>query len=632
MRRLNSYGSLTLILVCVLALVAAIAPAPALAQSDIAVINFAVNPPSGQPGGDIYIDFTIQNVGPLPTALSAILNYIFIWDTLNNIPVLQLTPDVWGNVHTMRSLLPGETDIFTGVPLTLPADTELDTVLTLALFTDYPDMELEMDELNNFALTMVNIEPLLIPFSDALYSVGGIIDLPFYSDVYRFPGGVGEIVYSDVIAAELGSALDPEVFLLGPHPDSLLTPEGNITGIEPDSRLTNLGLPSTDEYRVELYGEAGSTGMYELRLQRGIPETEPNDDPGIAEPISYGEVRAGTIDHPGDVDWYSFTAGMGDIVIIDVDASEAFLPPPDSTLDPIGHIIGPLGDTLIIDDDSHDMDPYFFFITPDAGEYKLALEDAPGGGLGGGFPGYYYAFRISQMIGVPQPDLVIYNLQPLPAPVGASDTAQVFFETWNIGGLTTFEGGVTIDVVLSVDAVIDAGDELLEVGDFVGDVDPGNFHPTDVDVRIPWDTPPGSYYLGIILDSTSDEVEEDETNNTALLPIIIDPYTDSEEPGLFPDEIALFRSYPNPSTGRSVISYDLPARRPGDPASWKVEISVYNVAGQRVVKLVDRAMPAGSHQVVWDGRANGRRLPSGVYFCRMRAGNVERSFRIVLVR
>ncbi len=633
MKSSYSYWSFSILLVCVISLGAAFAPAPALAQSDIAITNFAVNPPAGHPGGEIYIDFTIQNVGPLPTAVSAILNYIFIWDTFNNIPVVQLMPDPSGSVHTLHSLLPGETDVYIGVPVTLPADTELDTAITIALHTDYPDMEPEMDELNNFAIFLVNIEPPLIPFSEVEYAEYGSIDLPYYSDVFRFTGVIGDIVFSEGISAEIGFVLDPQVALLEPYPnDSLLTPESNITRIEPDSRLTHIGLPATDDFRIELYGELGGTGMYELRLQKGLYEAEPNDDPNFPEPINYGEVRAGAFDYPGDIDWYSFNADMGDVVIIDVDASEAFLPPPDSTLDPIGVVFTPLGDTLVVDDDSDDMDPYFYFITPSAGDYLFALEGAPGRGLGGGYPGYFYSFRIRHLAGVIKPDLTIQNLQPLPGPVGASDTAQVFFETWNTGGLATFENGVTIDVVLSVDAVIDLGDQLLEVGDFVGDIDPGNFHPTAVDVRIPWDTPPGSYYLGIVLDSTEDEVEEDETNNTASTPITVDPYTDSEEPGLFPEEIALFRSYPNPTTGRTVISYDLPARRSGDPASWKVEISIYNVAGQRVAKLVDRTMPAGSHQVAWDGRVNGRRLPSGVYFCRMRAGDVERSFRIVLLR
>jgi hypothetical protein len=634
MKSTGSYGAPAIVLALTLVIGAAVAPAPAAAQSDIMVVSFTVNPPSAQPGGVVYIDFTIQNVGPGPTAVGAILNYIFIWDSFNNIPITQLLPDATGNVHTMRPLTPGEMDVITGAPLTLPASLDYDTTITLGLYAEYPDLEPELDELNNFSLVLVPIEPLQIPFDETGHAEGGTVDLPYYVDLFEFSGNPGDIVYSEGLAAELGSALDPQVALLGPWPDdTLLTPEGNFAGIDPDSRIVEIDLPaSPDEFRLEMYGETGTTGFYELRLQKGIPETEPNDDPSMPEPLSYGEVRAGALDYTGDIDWYSFTAGFGDILIIDVDASEAFEPPPDSTLDPIGVLLDPMGDTLLVDDDTDDMDPYFYFITPMAGEYRLGLEGAPGGGIGDGFPGFYYAFKIKQITGVMKPDLAVMNLQPLPGPIGASDTAHVVFETWNVGGLATFQDGAMIDIVLSTDAAIDAGDQFIEIGDFFGDIDPGTFHPTSVDVRIPWDTPPGSYFLGIILDPTDIEVEEDEGNNTAVLPIDVDPYTDAGEPGLFPDEIALFRSYPNPSTGRTVISYDLPAGAAGAPSSWKVEISVYDVAGRRVAKLVDAPVPSGRHQVVWDGRANGRRLPSGVYFCRMRVGSIERSFRIVLIR
>jgi len=634
MKSTGSYGALAIVLVLSLVAGAVVAPEPAIAQSDIMVTNFTVNPLPAQPGGVVYIDFTIQNVGPGPTAVGAILNYIFIWDSMNNIPITQLLPDATGNVHTMRPLMPGEMDVFMSVPVQLPESLAYDTVITLGLYTEYPDLEPEMDELNNFSLIPVPIEPRQIQFNEAGHAEFGTIVLPYYLDLFKFSGSPGDVVYSEGIAAELGSVLDPQVALLGPWPDdTLLTPEGSFTGMAPDSRLIDNSLPpSPDEFRLEVYGETGTTGFYELRLQKGIPETEPNDDPSMPEPMNYGEVRAGALDYPGDIDWYSFTAGFGDIVIIDVDASEAFEPPPDSTLDPIGVVLDPLGDTLLVNDDTDDMDPYFYFITPMAGEFRFGLEGAPGGGIGGGFPGFYYAFKIRQITGVMKPDLTVMNLQPLAGPVGASDTARVFFETWNVGGLATFQDGAMIDIVLSTDAVIDPGDQFLEIGDFFGDIDPGSFHPTSVDVRIPWDTPPGSYFLGIVLDPTDIEVEEDESNNTAVLPIDIDPYSDSEEENLFPDEIALFRSYPNPTTGRAVISYDLPVRRAGDPSSWKVEISIYNVAGQRMVDLVDRNMPAGRHQVVWDGRAAGRRLPSGVYFCRMRAGGIERSFRIILLR
>jgi len=42
---------------------------------------------------------------------------------------------------------------------------------------------------------------------------------------------------------------------------------------------------------------------------------------------------------------------------------------------------------------------------------------------------------------------------------------------------------------------------------------------------------------------------------------------------------------------------------------------------------------AGSHEVVWAGANNeGRRTASGVYFCRMEAGDFERTLKMVQLR
>jgi hypothetical protein len=238
-----------------------------------------------------------------------------------------------------------------------------------------------------------------------------------------------------------------------------------------------------------------------------------------------------------------------------------------------------------------------------------------------------------QVTGVQLPDLVAGSCSVDPSPVPAGDTAQVSFETRNIGGLETFQGGVTIDIVLSLDAVVDPSDVLLVVGDFVGNVPPaGGAHVSLEDVPIPPETAPGDYFLGIAFDVTSDEIESDETNNTVMLPIVIDPATGTSEQEVPPSRIALLGCYPNPFSRGTVISYELPAASPGGRTASHVEIAVYDVAGRRVATLLNGMKQSGRHQLGWDGRAGGRPLPSGVYFCRMKVGSVERSFRIVLVR
>ena len=91
--------------------------------------------------------------------------------------------------------------------------------------------------------------------------------------------------------------------------------------------------------------------------------------------------------------------------------------------------------------------------------------------------------------------------------------------------------------------------------------------------------------------------------------------------------VQLLPSVPNPFlSGRStVIAYELPA-----PAV--VSLSVYSVTGQLTRELVQGSMPAGRHQVTWDGRdRSGRRVSAGVYFVQMRTGAFKASRTITLL-
>ena len=83
---------------------------------------------------------------------------------------------------------------------------------------------------------------------------------------------------------------------------------------------------------------------------------------------------------------------------------------------------------------------------------------------------------------------------------------------------------------------------------------------------------------------------------------------------------------PNPFTGTTRISFSLPAEQ-------QVEMSVYDVRGREVVRLVDGELDAGRHSVTWDGRA-GRGYPAapGVYWYRMRAGDRVLTRRMVLLK
>jgi hypothetical protein len=49
--------------------------------------------------------------------------------------------------------------------------------------------------------------------------------------------------------------------------------------------------------------------------------------------------------------------------------------------------------------------------------------------------------------------------------------------------------------------------------------------------------------------------------------------------------------------------------------------------------LIERALPAGEHELAWDGRdGSGRHVASGVYFVRAEAGRQSGSRKMVLLR
>ena len=93
-----------------------------------------------------------------------------------------------------------------------------------------------------------------------------------------------------------------------------------------------------------------------------------------------------------------------------------------------------------------------------------------------------------------------------------------------------------------------------------------------------------------------------------------------------PDEYALGPSYPNPFNAETVLLFDL-------PAASEIRLSVYNLAGQRVVELLRGPREAGHHRVSWDGRdGSGLPLASGVYLVRLSAGRWIGTEKLLLLR
>ncbi len=88
----------------------------------------------------------------------------------------------------------------------------------------------------------------------------------------------------------------------------------------------------------------------------------------------------------------------------------------------------------------------------------------------------------------------------------------------------------------------------------------------------------------------------------------------------------LLGARPNPFNPQTVVAFDL-AR------AGRVRLGIFDLRGRLVRDLVEDALPAGRHEVRWDGRdADGRETASGVYLCRLEADGVAPIEKLTLVR
>jgi len=99
-----------------------------------------------------------------------------------------------------------------------------------------------------------------------------------------------------------------------------------------------------------------------------------------------------------------------------------------------------------------------------------------------------------------------------------------------------------------------------------------------------------------------------------------------EGPEKLPTEFSLSQNYPNPFNSSTIIRFGIKETCP-------VELTLYNLLGQRVVTLLDQIKQPGFYAVRWDGR-NARGVPvgSGIYFCKLQAGSFKSIKKLALLK
>lgn len=91
-------------------------------------------------------------------------------------------------------------------------------------------------------------------------------------------------------------------------------------------------------------------------------------------------------------------------------------------------------------------------------------------------------------------------------------------------------------------------------------------------------------------------------------------------------ETKFIGAYPNPFAGETQLAFQLAQPQ-------HVQLDVYAINGQKIVSLIDRVLPRGTHTVSWNGRtANSSSVATGTYLFRLKMGNQLAIQRVQMIR
>ncbi len=93
-----------------------------------------------------------------------------------------------------------------------------------------------------------------------------------------------------------------------------------------------------------------------------------------------------------------------------------------------------------------------------------------------------------------------------------------------------------------------------------------------------------------------------------------------------PKKFEVTQNYPNPFNPSTSIKYSL-------PRAAQVEIAVFDVNGKRVTELANNEQNPGTYSITWNGKNDaGMSVASGIYYCKIKAGNFEKTNKMILMK
>ena len=100
----------------------------------------------------------------------------------------------------------------------------------------------------------------------------------------------------------------------------------------------------------------------------------------------------------------------------------------------------------------------------------------------------------------------------------------------------------------------------------------------------------------------------------------------NENKDLILQEFILYNNYPNPFNPSTNIRYDL-------PEATNVTISIYDMMGREIKKLINTNQNSGYKSVIWNGtNDNGEIVSVGMYFYSIKTNTFNQTRKMILLK
>jgi N-acetylneuraminic acid mutarotase len=115
-------------------------------------------------------------------------------------------------------------------------------------------------------------------------------------------------------------------------------------------------------------------------------------------------------------------------------------------------------------------------------------------------------------------------------------------------------------------------------------------------------------------------------DNITIIGITKKENIDKSQINTSPSEFFILENYPDPFNLETTIQYSI-------LQNGFVNMDIYNIAGEKIITLLNDEIVAGQHAIIWGGRdQSGNLVSSGMYICKIQMASDSKSIRMLLMK